>query len=169
MRLRNGLAVAATALLWSSALAGCDQFASIGVEGAAGEPAMPAVDAGPTAEPDAAAPAPVPDSGVDAGSCPEPAIAVCDPVQNKYCDPNFAMQCAIDLLSPLTGYCIFSSPMSVLGGSCFNSGLTESCPPRATCFNGTCATICLCDTDCGAGSCCSEPIGDTGFSVCGGC
>jgi hypothetical protein len=158
------LALAASALL-SGPAPGCDQFASIGVQGGAGAAAEPAIDAGSvTSAHDAGS-----DAAIDAGQCAEVAIAVCDPVKNKYCDPNFAMQCAIDLLNPLTGYCIFSAPTSVLGGGCLNSGVTETCPPRSTCFSGTCATICLCDADCAAGSCCSEPVGDTGFSVCGEC
>lgn len=122
----------------------------------------------------------------------------CNPVRNEGCPAELEMQCAIDLAAKATGYCIFSAPESGNAGmgtagtpagvgampvppaaspsttttsttACFNSGVTESCEPKSTCYSGECRTICLCDADCDAGGCCSDPVGDTGFKVCGAC
>ena len=84
---------------------------------------------------------------------------------------TLAMQCAVDWAATLTGYCIFSSPPPPLpdGGGCFNSGLTESCPPTFTCVVDQCRALCACDADCEPGQCCSEPVGTTGFHVCREC
>jgi hypothetical protein len=102
----------------------------------------------------------------DAGatSC-SPEVQLCNPVTNEGCPPS--MQCAVDLAwDVLAGYCIFSSPPMP---GCFNSGVTESCPPSQTCFDFECRTLCFCDADCDAGQCCKEPIGTLGFKVCGDC
>jgi hypothetical protein len=104
----------------------------------------------------------------DAGSGADcaPSVALCNPVTNQGCPA--AMQCAIDLAAPsLAGYCIFSAPMDA--GFCFNSLVTESCPPSTTCVNGECRDLCFCHGDCDDGQCCLEPIGTTGFKLCGDC
>jgi hypothetical protein len=105
----------------------------------------------------------------DAGTtCAPPTVTGCNPVSNDGCAPELMMQCAVDLAAPSpTGYCIFAAPMD--GGACFNSGLTESCPPTTTCVAGECRSLCFCDADCEEGKCCAEPIGITGFNVCGDC
>jgi hypothetical protein len=108
-----------------------------------------------------------PDASVigDAGGSCDPDVLLCDPVTNQGCPSG--MQCAVDLANPvLAGYCIFSAPMA---GGCFNSGVTESCPPSATCFNFECRTLCFCDDDCEEAKCCVEPVGTAGFKVCGEC
>ena len=98
------------------------------------------------------------------GSC-RPDVLECNPVTNAGCPPT--MQCAVDLGSDmLAGYCVFSTPMP---GGCFNSGLTESCPPTETCFEFECRTLCFCDDDCKEGQCCVDPVGTLGFKVCGDC
>jgi hypothetical protein len=170
-------------------LVGCDQFASIGVEPAAladssvpperdaMADAMTELDA-MTSEPDATTIDP--DAAIDAGpdaaaQCPNVQYEVCSPVTNEFfvaeCGPAFNQQCAIDQFSTLVGYCIFTSATPAqLGGACFNSGVTESCPATSTCSaDGICRKICLCDADCPAGQCCTEPVGTTGFSVCEPC
>lgn len=173
------------------ALLGCDQFAVIGQEQAvvidSGVPpvrdamVVEPVDA-TMSEPDAMV-GPLDDAAVagDAGpdggaACPAVQIQGCNPVTNDFmgvegCGPGFMQQCGIDQLSVLTGYCIFTSATpSQLGGACFNSGVTESCPPTSTCSaDGICREICLCDADCPLGQCCKEPVGATGFSLCGDC
>lgn len=171
------------ALACCIALVGCDQFARIGTEQAAPpepEPdAMAELDAmiiEPDAmiiDPDAAIDT---DAGPDAGSqCPDVHFDVCNPVTNEFfvaeCGPSFNQQCGIDQFSMLVGYCVFASETpATLGGACFNSGVTESCPPTSTCSaDGICRKICLCDADCVAGQCCTEPVGATGFSMCGDC
>jgi hypothetical protein len=55
------------------------------------------------------------------------------------------------------------------GGFCFNSGVTESCPPQHACVGDTCRTLCFCDADCEKGECCVEPVGTLGFKVCNAC
>jgi hypothetical protein len=103
-----------------------------------------------------------------AATCVPPAVTGCNPVTNDGCAPELQMQCAVDVAAPSpTGYCIFSAPMDA--GACFNSGLTESCPPTTTCVGGECRPLCFCDADCEEGKCCAEPIGITGFNVCGDC
>lgn len=103
--------------------------------------------------------------GGSGGEC-VPSVALCNPVTNQGCPAG--MQCAIDLAAPsLAGYCIFSAPMDA--GFCFNSLVTESCPPRATCVNGECRNLCFCNEDCDDGQCCLESIGTTGFKLCGDC
>lgn len=167
------------ALALALTLASCDQFARVGVE-------QPAVDPGPPdvperdadvammidAAPDATIDASVAfDAGSDAAiECPKLDIAVCDPIENLGCSPSLAQQCAIDHLGTLTGYCIFSAPpMSVIGGDCLNTGVTESCPPTSTCYEARCQKICLCDADCDPGQCCADAVESTGFRVCGEC
>jgi hypothetical protein len=111
-----------------------------------------------------------PDASVvgDAGATCTPAVALCNPVTNDGCPPS--MQCAVDLgADVLAGYCIFSAPMDMPDGGCFNSGVTESCPPTSTCFDFQCRTLCFCDADCEKGQCCVEPVGSFGFKVCGDC
>ena len=173
------------ALAFCVVLVGCDQFASIGVQQApladSGLPpdsgAMPELDA-MTSEPDATMSEPdaAIDAGADAGAqCPDVQYEVCSPVTNEFfvadCGPAFNQQCAIDQFSTLVGYCIFTSATPAqLGGACFNSGVTESCPATSTCSaDGICRKICLCDADCPAMQCCTEPVGTTGFSVCEPC
>lgn len=180
----------AVAIACCAVLFGCDQFASIGVQPApladSGAPpdamaqtdAMTELDAmtgeldATIGEPDAA----ISDAGPDAAAqCPDVQFDVCNPVTNEFfvaeCGPGFMQQCAIDQFNMLVGYCIFTSATPAqLGGACFNSGVTESCPATSTCSaDGVCRTICLCDADCPAGQCCTEPVGTTGFSVCGAC
>jgi len=105
-----------------------------------------------------------PDASVVGDSC-DPAVVACNPVTNEGCPPP--MQCAVDLLSDvLAGYCIFNGPVA---DGCFNSGVTESCPPTETCFNFECRTLCFCDGDCKEGQCCVDPIGELGFKACGDC
>lgn len=102
-----------------------------------------------------------------AGSC-KPKVEFCNPVTNEGCPPS--TQCAVDFTAAtLAGYCIFSAPMPMLDGSCFNSGVTESCPPSATCFEFQCRSLCFCDADCTQGQCCVDPVGSLGFKVCGDC
>lgn len=97
-------------------------------------------------------------------------VAVCNPVTNEGCFDSLMMQCAVDPLATLTGYCIFYSGQSpMLGGDCLNTGVTESCPPTFTCVDGRCRELCFCDADCEAGQCCTEPLEGTGFKVCGDC
>jgi hypothetical protein len=99
-------------------------------------------------------------------TCSPPAVAVCDPVKNEGCPPG--MQCAVnELASTLTGYCTFSAPMDV--GFCFNSGVTESCPPTKACIGDRCKSLCFCDADCDPRECCVEPLGSLGFKVCAPC
>jgi len=99
-----------------------------------------------------------------AASC-APEVQVCNPVTNEGCPEP--MQCAVDLASDvLAGYCIFNGPV---GAGCFNSGVTESCPPTSTCFDFECRTLCFCDADCEAGQCCVDPVGTLGFKACGAC
>jgi hypothetical protein len=116
-------------------------------------------DAGDSSELDASA------NGDAGGASCTPEVQVCNPVTNDGClEP---MQCAVDLASDvLTGYCIFNGPVGV---GCFNSGVTESCPPKSTCFDFECRTLCFCDDDCDAGQCCVDPIGTLGFKACGAC
>lgn len=145
-------------------LASCDQFARVGtLDSPAPADAMTPSDGGTDAAYE--------DGSADAGaSCPPVAIEVCDPVKNRGCSGALGMQCAIDYAWPLTGYCIFLSPPAPgMTTECFNSGVTESCPPTFTCFADHCEKICLCDADCEAGSCCTQPVESTGFSVCGDC
>lgn len=103
-------------------------------------------------------------TGGSGGSC-DPDVQLCNPVTNDGCPPE--MQCAVDAFSDvLAGYCIFNGPVA---GGCFNSGVTESCPPTQTCFDFECRTLCFCDDDCMEGQCCVEPVGTLGFKVCGEC
>jgi hypothetical protein len=168
------------------ATAGCDQFARVGVAatelggdmdaGDGASPGSPPPDAqdpgaGDVLEP----PAPVADSGPPAPSdaglqCPQPDVAVCNPVINEGCPTALQMQCAVDLLAPgLAGYCIFQGMTLMDGGACFNSGVTEDCPPTNTCYGGQCRKLCFCDADCDAGQCCSLRVGNYGFGACGDC
>lgn len=124
-----------------------------GVGGAAGDPddADAAVEAG---------------SGGSSGDGCSPVVEVCNPVTNDGCPPT--MQCAVDLLATApTGYCTFSSPP--MPGTCFNSGVTESCLPTEACVDFECRKLCFCDADCGAGECCVDPVGEAGFKACGAC
>jgi hypothetical protein len=155
-------------------LAGCDQFARVGVmaaDAATGSPSVPSANGGAAGEPDIAT---AEDAGAepqDAGSeCTPVDIAVCNPVTNEGCPGSLAMQCAVDWAATLSGYCIFSSPPPVAGAdTCFNSGVTESCPPTFTCVVDQCRRLCLCDADCEQGQCCTEEVGSTGFHVCRDC
>ena len=165
------------------ALAGCDQFARIGIAAPAVRDSGPPAaserdadvatpsDAGPLDAGAALADAGSADAGEDATmQCPNVQIAVCDPVKNLGCSSALMQQCAIDYLGNLTGYCIFQAPpRSVLGGDCLNTGVTESCPPTSTCYAARCQRIGLCDADCDAGQCCTGAIESTGFRVCGDC
>lgn len=157
-------------LLGCALLAGCDQFASVGVLTTSPDAAL-AIDSDAMAG--GAADATIDDAGRGDGGvdrCPEAAIAVCDPIQNIGCPSGLSMQCAIDYAARLTGYCIYNAPPALgMSGECLNTGITESCPPQFTCFAERCAKICLCDAECGAGQCCSQPIDRTGFSVCSDC
>lgn len=156
-------------------LAGCDQFARVGVQASieadASTPApadgggtalldgdMATADGGEDAAPDASA------------ACPEVEIAICNPMKNTGCATGLSMQCAIDLAATLTGYCIYNAPPALgMGGECLNTGITESCPATFTCYAASCRKICLCDAECGAGQCCTDPVERTGFRVCGDC
>ena len=141
----------------AAGMAGEGSSGAGGSDAGAGSSASGGTDA--THEPDAAM------TG-DAGTSCSPDVQACNPVTNDGC-PD-AMQCAVDLASDvLAGYCIFSSPP--MDGGCFNSGVTESCPPTSTCFELECRTLCLCDADCEAGQCCKDAVGDRGFKVCGAC
>jgi hypothetical protein len=129
--------------------------------GAAGT-AGTAGTAGDTLESDAAV-----SSDAGGSTCMPADAAVCNPVTNEGCPDS--MQCAVDGLSDvLAGYCIFSTPMPD-AGFCFNSGVTESCPPKQTCVVDQCRTLCFCDADCEEKQCCVESIGTVGFKVCGAC
>jgi len=103
--------------------------------------------------------------------CERVEVADCNPVTNEGCAASLMMQCAVNVAATLTGYCIFFSggPPPSLGGACLNTGITESCPPKATCVAERCRTLCFCDTDCEAGQCCTEPLESTGFKICGDC
>lgn len=143
---------------------GCDQFAAVG---------MVDSDAATGARDDAAAPGDGDGDGdgpADAGqmACERPAVAVCDPVLNTGCAPNLSMRCAVDYNAPhLAGYCAFDGPVD--GGTCLNTGVTESCPARSTCYGGVCRMLCFCDADCAPGRCCSDSLGEYGFRACGDC
>jgi hypothetical protein len=139
--------------------AGDGSSTSGGEGGAAGEPSAGAGGTG------GGAGEPVePDASVVGGSC-DPEVLACNPVTNEGCPPP--MQCAVDLVSDvLAGYCVFNGPVA---DGCFNSGVTESCPPKETCFDFACRTLCFCDDDCKEGQCCVDPVGDLGFKVCGSC
>jgi hypothetical protein len=155
------------------ALASCDQFARVGIEDVepSDPPPIPSVDAGGgpdaamTPEVDAAA---MTDAAIDPrADCPDVEIAVCNPVTNEGCSAALGQQCGIDLVSHLTGYCVFTAPPALgMPDECLNTGVTESCPIQFTCFAGKCHRICLCDADCDPGLSCSEPIDSTGFNVC---
>jgi len=114
---------------------------------------------------------------IDSGTAGDPGtecapanIEGCNPVTNEGCAEALMMQCAVDFLATSTGYCIFySGPTPVPGGECFNSGVTESCPPTFACVDSKCRELCFCDADCEAGQCCVEPLESTGFKVCGDC
>jgi hypothetical protein len=162
-------------------LAGCDQYALVGVRETevddTGTPPAPQDAASPS---DAAAPitpdaAPSSDASADAESdaaaeCPPTEIAVCNPMVNDVCSAAVGQHCSVDVLNYLTGYCVFTSmPSPQLGGECLNTGVTESCSPTTLCHETLCRKICLCDADCDAGECCNEPIESTGFSVCTAC
>jgi hypothetical protein len=171
VRHRTRIGVRLAAALACLALAGCDQFARVGLaERDAGEAAAP--PAAP--EPDAGEPAARADAGatpLDAGmelECAPIDVAVCNPVTNEGCAGTLQMQCAVDQLAILRGYCIFSSPPPGTGG-CINSGVTESCPPTFTCVVDQCQKLCLCDADCDEGQCCTQQVGSTGFKVCRDC
>jgi hypothetical protein len=157
------------------ALAGCDQFAKVGIRNResdnAGAPAPPSGGGGGETGAQDAATANDAGPAQDAAAQCEPfSVEGCNPVTNETCPDSLAMQCAIDHLAILTGYCIFSSPTPpALGGDCLNTGVTESCPPTSTCVDGTCRELCYCDIDCTAGTCCTDPVADTGFKVCGDC
>ncbi|MGD8862209.1 MAG: hypothetical protein PVI30_19510 [Myxococcales bacterium] len=187
MARRVGILLAAACF----ALTGCDQFARVGVAptelsddldagdvpapgvqnpdaqdpgaGDVMEPGAGVADSGaPTLQPDASTPS---DAGMH---CPRPEVAVCNPVTNVGCQASLQMQCAVDLLAPgLAGYCIFRGLYD--GGTCFNSGVTEDCPPTQTCYGGECRKLCFCDADCNAGQCCSLRVGNYGFGACGDC
>jgi hypothetical protein len=154
------------AWLLAAVLAGCQQVAVIGgVETVAGRAAAP-LDAAMSGE------SPALDAGEPAGpslACERPAVAVCDPVMNSGCPDILAMQCAIDHGADVTaGYCIFQAPNSMMGPTCLNTVVTESCPPRSTCVGGMCRTLCFCDIDCN-GECCNQPVGAHRFRACGPC
>jgi hypothetical protein len=102
--------------------------------------------------------------------CASVAVGVCNPVTNEGCLDSLSMQCAVDLASKLTGYCIFYSGKAPTPGvDCLNTGVTESCPPTFTCVDSRCRRLCLCEADCDIGQCCKEPLESTGFKVCGDC
>jgi hypothetical protein len=165
----DGCVVRLAALIGCLGLASCDQFARVGVREAEVTPPAPERDAAPI-ESDAAGVAGAGAGGSDAGAqCPPVEVAVCNPVANEGCPAPLGMQCAIDHLASLTGYCIFSAPTSMFGAECLNTGVTESCPATSTCHAGRCQQICLCDADCDAAQCCTDPIESTGFKVCGDC
>lgn len=104
------------------------------------------------------------DASVIGESC-DPDVLLCNPVTNEGCAPP--MQCAVDAFSDvLSGYCIFNGPVA---DGCFNSGVTESCPPTETCLDFECRKLCFCDDDCAEGQCCVDPVGDLGFKACGAC
>jgi hypothetical protein len=104
----------------------------------------------------------------DGTSCQPPDVTGCNPVTNEGCLAELGQHCALDPLQPTpTGYCIFTAPMDA--GVCLNTGLTESCPPMTACLDGECRSLCFCDADCEEEKCCAEPIGTTGFNVCGDC
>lgn len=134
--------------------------------GGSGTGAGAAAGSGDGDDPDANVPK-EPDGSAsgDAGASCAPDVQVCNPVTNEGCPEP--MQCAVDLASDvLTGYCIFNGPVGV---GCFNSGVTESCPPKSTCFDFECRTLCFCDDDCEAGECCVDRVGTLGFKACGAC
>ncbi|MET0388671.1 MAG: hypothetical protein ABW321_22050 [Polyangiales bacterium] len=141
-------------------LAGCDQFARVGLLPLDGSSGVAAGEAAP------------PDAGMQPDpACVRPAVAVCDPVINEGCPAALRMQCAVDFASDaLAGYCIFQGPPAPNGSpTCLNTIATESCGPTTTCVFGTCRALCFCDSDCAAGECCREKIGDLGFKVCSSC
>ena len=106
---------------------------------------------------------------VDAGPiCTPPTPSVCNPVTNVGCENSPGTQCAIDTLAiTLAGYCILSAPTDA--GTCANTGLSESCPPKYTCLASECRRMCFCDNECGKGECCFEFVGNLGFKVCKAC
>ena len=163
----------AAATLACVGLASCDQFARVGISEVEppDPPTLPSLDAGGghdaavTPEVDAGM---IADAAIDPrADCPDVEIAVCNPVTNEGCSAGLGQQCGIDLVSYLTGYCVFTAPPALgMPDECLNTGVTESCPAAFTCFAGKCHRICLCDADCDPGQLCSEPIDATGFSVC---
>lgn len=179
---RRSCLIAVIAVASAPMAAACDQFAGVGVlqpdpdtapdradEGARRDGGTKSRDGGVDAGPDAGLDAG--GSSMDAGrpACEHPETIGCDPVANTNCDLLPLMRCAVDLLatSP-TGFCAFIGRIDA-GVGCVNTGVTESCLPKQACHGGLCQPLCFCDAECPAGECCSQPIGQTGISVCGGC
>lgn len=169
--------------LHCSALAGCDQFATIG-EASAEQDLPPEMISGGTdasggsggqgASPPIEDAAIATDSGIaidaaiDAGAeCIHPATTECDPVANIGCGSDPLAQCGVDLINPLGGHCLFFTPNVAV--DCLNIFVVESCGPGHACIDGACQRLCFCDSECPIGQCCSLPLGETGFSFCGAC
>jgi hypothetical protein len=166
-----------------AALGACDQFAAIGIvdrDRDAGLVMLPpeanardggrdaSVDSPPIAADAAMVADAAADAATDAGeACVAPTVSGCNPVTNEGCLAELSMQCAIDLATPLAGYCIFAAPNVTV--SCLNTIVTESCAPTSACVDYECRSLCFCDSDCATGQCCSIPIGDLGFRACGDC
>ncbi|MFT3926451.1 MAG: hypothetical protein QM778_28155 [Myxococcales bacterium] len=149
-------------------LAGCGQFALVGVApaeaGPAGDGPTDAAFDGHAQASDGST-----TSDADSARC-DRQVDVCNPVTNTGCSEALVQRCAPDLSSAkLAGYCTFMGEIPDGGLECFNSVVTESCPPKSTCHNGACRSLCFCDADCGDGQCCTEPLGEQGFAVCAPC